>query len=99
MGLLDNLAKRFNATVPATDQEAIAAYKERAYSFEDDFTSGDKLTKKKALKSSAVYASVRVISQAISGLPLDECANKAHDRLWVYDDYRCVLLLARSFWK
>lgn len=70
MGLLDNLAKRFNATVPATDQEAIAAYKERAYSFEDDFTSGDKLTKKKALKSSAVYASVRVISQAISGLPL-----------------------------
>lgn len=69
MGILNDLAKRFITTTPVTDQEAIAAYKEKAYSFEDEFKSS-KLTKEQAMKSTAVYASVRLLSQAVASLPL-----------------------------
>lgn len=71
MGFLDNLLNRNIASTAPSDADAIAAYKERAYSFEDDYTSGDKLTGRKAMKSSAVYSSVRLISQAVASLPLN----------------------------
>jgi len=70
MGLFDNLAQRFISTTPVTDQEAIAAYKEKAYSFDDEYV-GKKLRPEQALKSTAVYASVRLLSQAVASLPLN----------------------------
>lgn len=71
MGLFDNLTKRFISTAPSTDAEAISAYKERAYSFEDERIEGKKMTKQVALSSSAVYAAVRLISSSVASLPVN----------------------------